>query len=548
MREPLPPQLLSAFRGPGSGVPSIQDRLPIAWGQTSLQSLENLEGNLALLEQHTLLAPLPTRDPLRAEAASVGATDFFPEAEADRDHPVRVRAVRARLQRLGYLDQDSEAETVEPDLRHAISQFQTDAGITSDGWVGAETWEALQELVAFEPSFTLTRWTVDGVYRPVLVRATQLRLKVLGLYPGRVTGIAEDGRLALQRFKFVVRQLALGEGTDGLSDTAAIDLLFAHDGMLRLLSDGADALLGMHLPIELKPAAIVSASLERRFLLHMIRVELWLLGYKPGELLDALNASTLKKALAQFWKDHASVVPEGLSLDVRERLHKYVQPHLFRAFGTLLSEERSITDREIITFVEANEESLRPLWYEAVRRPVFYIWDGLKRSFRWLGRQVGKFFGTVGKLVEQGIEYAREFVQHLAHVVYRGASGVLTVIRRAVATFLKGMGFYVRGEVRTPQMGPIACGLSVDCDSVLFVGADSTAENLEAFSLTMRVLPRALSAAAFVISEVIGLFLQFTIGPLGWLLVVTKLLKLGPRLWMHARELAEASEALDAAA
>ena len=154
----------------------------------------------------------------------------------------------------------------------------------------------------------------------------------------------------------------------------------------------------------------------------------------------------------------------------------------------------------------------------------------------------------MGEVVKRGIEYAREFVQHLVHVVYRGASGVLSVIRKAIATFLKGIGFYLRGEVRTSQMGPIACGLSVDCDSTLFVGTGATSEQLEAYTRTMRVLPRALSAASFVMSEVVGFIAHLTEGPLGWLIVVAELLRLGPKLWLHAQSLSTAADELDAVA
>ena len=77
------------------------------------------------------------------------------EVPTDLAGPGHEAALRKRLQRLGYLSAFHADRGV---FDAAIRKFQEEAGLVVDGWTGARTWEALQELFTFENPFNAARW------------------------------------------------------------------------------------------------------------------------------------------------------------------------------------------------------------------------------------------------------------------------------------------------------------------------------------------------------------------------------------------------------
>ena len=97
---------------------------------------------------------------IRSMPASEG--EFTPDEFGENN----LKALCDRLYRLGYLDKKpGKKYAIDNKLKDAIRAFQEEADLTVDGWVGAQTWQALQELFAFEPVTVLKTWLKDGKIR-----------------------------------------------------------------------------------------------------------------------------------------------------------------------------------------------------------------------------------------------------------------------------------------------------------------------------------------------------------------------------------------------
>ncbi len=145
-----------------------------------------------------------------------------------------VAEVRSRLHRLGLIE-DGRGEVFDPELDHAVRQFQQERGIGVDGIVGPQTFRRLEE----------ARWRLGDRVLSFLpghlvvgddVLALQERLTGLGFSPGRPDGIF--GRLT----DHAVREFQLNTGlpTDG---TAGPNTFRAMSRLTRTVSGGASTVL-----------------------------------------------------------------------------------------------------------------------------------------------------------------------------------------------------------------------------------------------------------------------------------------------------------------
>jgi hypothetical protein len=477
-------------------------------------ALLSLDRDLVTLEEQTALAPQP------------GLLGGRP-AEAQQ---LRAQALRLRLDMLGYLKGSSDGA-----LAQALRAFQQEAGLPVEGRANAQTWEALRELVTLESRLDLDRWyPPGGTPSPVLLRALQLRLQTLGLYPDDVRpGVHPD--IALARFKAVAYRFQLLPPTTLHPERELISLLFDHERMIAALGDSA--LPSSHLPL----LKVEDETPQRppdaygRFLLRLARNELWLAGYDVGDIREPVSAQKLQRALYDFWRD----AEPGLTDYEVERRSLYISDMLYRLFLQQRRERQEAPAEDIAGFVERNKGWFQRFWEKAILQPISFLWDGLVRSAQWLGQHAQALTGTIEELFQHGVERAKALVWNVLRVLFRKASDVITATRRAAVAFMEGIQGYLGGELRAS--GPVlaTCGLAIDCDATLVIGANTSTEALGALTQGMRRVSRAIDLARLVLIEVASIIARATQGPIGWILIISSLVRLGPVLVARVQALAE---------
>ncbi|MBJ6766012.1 peptidoglycan-binding protein [Myxococcaceae bacterium JPH2] len=498
----------------GGGMERAAQSVPSSWMDSAaesepeamrarFQAMHGLEAGMERFERGLALASLPAEDP------------FEDPQRMTRELEPRVRAVRARLALLGYSVRDVTSHRLDAPLRREVRRFQEEAGIVQDGWVGLETWMALQALITLEPPLDLSHWLLPGDEpRPALVRALALRLRMLG-FEAPATARAKALREPLARFKAVVRTLGL-DGGSALTDRAALELAFDDDALLSL---------GHMLQTPLLVEGSEDESEAVRFIRRLVRSELWLLGYDVGALDSRTDTDVgrrlLREALVAFWRDQehsdAELAARGGRIDealvkalAAEHSHAEVAPEL------------------VARFVAENPQEMKDVWTHTISRdPIFFLWDGLSRGARWLGRRltmVGDSLTTVASVLAKGVAHAKTFWWNLVRYAYQHASVVFTTLRKAMAMFVEGINPFLAGEMRVGAgNGLVACRLRLDGDLCVVVGPDAEpprlqdlTERLTRVGLCLRVGARAM---ALLTRETLQLFS----GGAGWIPLLTQL-------------------------
>jgi hypothetical protein len=151
------------------------------------------------------------------------------------DEAARLETVRTRLYLLGYLRTDSRRGEKDRTLEIAIQHFQGHAGLTIDGFVGEETWAALEDLLGLSGVPDLARWAAGDATSGLLRRAVGVRLEALGLLPRRTWSKHTIWR-GLRAFTRAAAHLRLTEAplktTISLETPQALEtlaVLFDHD-------------------------------------------------------------------------------------------------------------------------------------------------------------------------------------------------------------------------------------------------------------------------------------------------------------------------------
>ena len=113
------------------------------------------------LDQSEALSRLGLALDEAVELGQLGAKPQEPDEQAIR---ARRRVVGGYLFLLGYLAKNPAEKTSDDqddsDIKLAIRAFQRDAGLADDGWVGGETWDAIQAITSFEHPTNIGRGPV----------------------------------------------------------------------------------------------------------------------------------------------------------------------------------------------------------------------------------------------------------------------------------------------------------------------------------------------------------------------------------------------------
>ncbi|WP_181898398.1 peptidoglycan-binding domain-containing protein [Alteromonas aestuariivivens] len=397
-----------------------------------------------------------------------------------------------RLYRLGYLRRSApSAGTGKPgikrrqqarrknsrELKQALKVFQSEADIHNDGWLGMQTWNALQQLYTFEEPTHLAEWLVPR-RTAALNRSIELRLRVFGVVSDERNSVRTHGRnrksgvMVWQAFlSALVRMPATGQ------NAVALTYLYDLDKLTPLLSAQFDMLTS--------PDFIRAHPFVEDLLYNLLTIELWLYGFsgvKPGAHqsrlpLDDPRHNALAKAVAELCESEQLGSDSGQSnLQIIRRCLAYF------ALNEINGEERDSGAEAVVQAIEdmsADRQHAHMLSTE-IKRESWGSWlfDGLKRSFRWLIRQLKK-----------GVDWIQEKIRSLATAVKKMSVHVLSFYRRMVRVLSDGLSVFTQ-RVFSGSTLDVAICRDCDFDFKVFVSSSAGTQEVSAFLLRFNTLWR----------------------------------------------------------
>jgi hypothetical protein len=495
------------------------------------------------------LEPLPSHDRLEAMFGTIGVAEregvlsVLPEerSEVRRAEVLasRIVTVRTRLHLLGYLRRDTNRAEVDDGLRSALRRFQQDAALEVDGWVGPQTWQALEQLVDFESDPRIDHWTTHRETHPAVWRAVRLRLFVFGLIAKPTLRSGAKIQRGLRRFTAVVWSLGLtATRLEAGFSAEVLRLLFDLDGLTAGLAREAPA--GPRPPLDDIDRRDLE-EYEQRFMRSVASIELWLRGIQApldgrGELgptpsrlsLDA--TPSLGGALSEFWQSR------GRSADVMgfaDRSHT-VDRAFFRELRASDAEgEAGDVDGGSLMVYEqigALRQAERETVWEQMRSLGSRIWDGVKRVWRW----VRSLIRRVGTAIRQVLAWAR----NLARLAYRYALSSFAVVRRAIVATAAAVDFILRSPLEGSDAEHTVIVRDADLDLTLVTDPSGDASTGLTLARTLRGHGLAFQASISLVMRLVRLVIQVFSSmtlPSSWFGLILALV----RLFREIRSLAE---------
>lgn len=505
----------------------------IAQGTSRLDGLLALETDLDQAEAARIVLPLAESD-----------QRFF-TSEAGRAY---LPVLRDRLFRLGYLRVRKGPDQVDETLTKAIRKLQAEAGLTVDGWVGIQTWNALQELFAFEPTTCLDRWIDAKGMTPALRRAACLRLISLGFIPGRTTAGPGDlaGPLHEWRHILVLLEAPGISAATGLDTLELLTYLFDIDRLSTLVDEAAG-----HIAMVMTPGDDTDGARLQRFLGCLLKIELWLLGYehiKPdGKPLEIRREPARRRGgvgpkvrqrravdspgyrlIQRFWRDSGFPGEHGSAGHVLLqcfRLLAQMRDDVARSAPDEQS-ERKARAGGIISQLEETHSNDETHWQQ--RAFLARIWDGAKRVWRFLK-----------KLVKGALSRIRLLIR----AAYQLAADGFSLVRRAIRVFGEGMAMLTSPQIAGSNR-QIAMRHSADFDFQVFLDRETENDAVKRF---LEQLERRLGSLRSALRMLQLLFdaavdaVRLASGPWGWWRLLRALIDLNGRYDERDKAILQAS-------
>jgi hypothetical protein len=443
----------------------------------------------------------------------------------------RLRTVRTRLYLLGYLRKDNQRPYKDKGLEDQIKNLQEEAGLPVDGWVGPETWRALQELVSFEELPDIEHWLATCPDDKLLRRATGLRLHALGFLKKK-TMSERKVRRGLRDFVYVAKLLGLARH----DRTPAISLetltpLFDQDALVECLARLLDGFAGNHPPGDV--AAV------RRFAAHVAKIELWLLGYSVDLARADLDekglfpvqpagykgyyadpAYSFNTALYDFWKDAGQYAAKARGSTRQGLTGAFFQQLLALEGGTVEPDlDPAASEQLYAEIIKASEEktTLPQRMWAFIQDIGSRMWDGIKRAWRWFRRILDK--------AKPFLHWAR----NLARLAYRYALRIFDGVRRIAARTVEAIKFSAHHTVPGSQEPDFVVLREKDLDFHLYASSAFQASKLQAVTRELRKQARLfslgirmLAALTVAVSSVIKAAL---LPGVGWFVFVLSLVR-----------------------
>lgn len=474
----------SQIAGPAVGAPKSVDMI--------ISRIGALGADLTQSEADGLFVPLPLEKPKKSKDVS------------------RIKTIRNRLANLGYLLKDSGRPYVDEELEQAVRWFQEDADLEVDGWVGEQTWTALQELVSFESPSNLLRWFRGGQIKAPLKRAMGLRLFVLGLMENAPAAHPADPTEGMEAFGRVWDILNLGPVTSRASTSLEwVARLFDQDGLIGRLA-----------------SARVPSTLQERqsihgFLLNAAKIELWLSGYKVrpsgydlqprsmgGDKSDSsiwmISSSMTKylrlkknmrfyKALLSFWKDHEA---EGDRIKTLTANFMDTFPQFFQMIATEIQTDAVMTtsekQAEIERILKRYPKQIPTIW-DHVHKMGNRVWDGIRRVWGWLKT-----------LMRSGVKKVITLGSNLSRLIYDYALSAYSVVSNVFKSFGAMVRSITNPVVDGSNLKHIVMFHDKDFDFRVVVNSSAESKVVKALTRKVRRQTRMFVFACHVLSIVIS--------------------------------------------
>lgn len=440
---------------------------------------------------------------------------------------VRYPVIAENLYLLGYLK--SKRRNKKKRLQHsssfrkAVRQFQSDAALKCDGWVGHQTWSVLQTLVNFDTPIDVEQLRNErNQYRVAFKRAVELRLWVYGMAEKRpATNFRRITPTALKRFEQVATLLGAQEDTlhTLLDPEQLVQLAAKAEYQTLLIDDEAGANL-------------------RRFLLNLAKVELWLLGSdvkidgKDNHPVEGLPPKLRRVRVARGWQRkpvRTKAVQESVDqywADIlggnESTLAKHagkICPELFDSLSH--PEQYADTDaesetgenysREIFEKYEQDpdpEKRVEEAWRTG-KSLGMQLWDGLKRMWRW---------------IRKGVRKVVEFAKNAFRAFYRFAAKAFVILKTAIASFGDCMAQYLNKRVRTDS-DDIQVFMELDFDQYPVVAETADDEAVLQAAHAVRRFAAMFKLSCTIFGAFVDILKSAVAGLLGWARLLMVLVK-----------------------
>lgn len=450
------------------------------------------------------------------------------EAFEMQHQKIRIQTIASRLYLLGYLRRKFNPKRIHrkiDKIKRATLAFQKDANLTTDSWVGDETWYALDELVSFESTFTYEKWFENDRIKPevqnAMHRAIQLRLWSLGLYHKKPRPKSKLlTKRSLLKFGSILRMFYMRKKTFTADfNFETIQLLFDQEELTYAITTRSKPTSGsffLKLTKESDFKRTAERTLSKIFIVNCAKIELWLLGYDVAIDGDSNYKYAVEGDLWTAVYRYHQEFEEKSKAEARKLAMK-ITPKLFLSMGNALKSEESYkaddASEEIAQelFVKDNvaktTSNIQKAW-NFIKEKGMRLWDGLKRIWRWI-KKIGK------KVVS--------FIQNnLFKGFYRFVSKSFKIVTKGIGAIVKSIGVYIRGGMVTNGM---FFKFSKDMDTYVHIAKNISDEDAEAGSLALVKQSTAFKLGCKMVGYLFYFFKNLSLGLFGWAKILFSLLK-----------------------
>lgn len=491
--------------------------------------------------------------------------------EENEINPLRFSVMSEQLWLLGYLqkklDIDSAAKAQSSkSFKTAVRRFQREANLIVDGWIGNQTWRALDELVGFESEIKLADWAHDNAtYYKAFLRAAQLRLWSYGMANTKPSkNFSEVSHQNISRLKKALWSLGLiANYRDSIGHGELYSLLFDPDSLV-----AAAALCepdespkkdqeNKFRDRKLDAAEHVNVkAIKRRFLANLAKVELWLLGSDikidgkddfPVAGLPVRKVKTRIRAtitgrprfrtrevkdkevqiyLQHYWREFL-----GASKKKSKKQSKSISPNFFHSlrspelFDRQISPEFKEEDysQEIIKyFEEGDSKNLIEKSYDLIKKVGMILWDGLKRMWRW---------------IKKGAKKVVKFAKNMLRAFSRFALKAYTIVRTAFTALARSLEQYLSGHIDLNDDYTVTVFIKKDMDMQVFITKDNCYEEITIAKKALQRFSAMFMFSCRIIGALIDGIQSMITGLTGWAKLLMVLVKSYRKLKPAYREL-----------
>jgi hypothetical protein len=464
---------------------------------------------------HTALAgdkinQLGQFDDILEDARQKGIINDVPSNESEtfnyKTQQIRLQTIASRLYLLGYLKKKIPKKRIEKkleEIKAAVREFQIEANLKQDNWVGNKTWYALHELVSFESELKKDFWfsgdAIDEKRKNALHRAIQLRLWSIGLYknkPNKNFKLLETR--VLNNFRKILQIFLIGHSLPIAFNYDTISLIFDQERLTKAISKrsspGGES---FHLNTQGKNNRVV---LAQKFIVNTVKVELWLHGFKVR--IDGVNNYAIDLG-SDLYAEMISFYQTFMNKSKYEatELAKKIRPDIFLSINAICvnvsKDQEEDVSAEIATEMNSQQEIERAWTF--VKKKGLRLWDGMKRLWRWLKKVGKKVFSAIRDNVFKGF--------------FRFATKAYKIVKGGISAVIKSIGIYCKGQLNTPQMH---CSFSKDMDSMILVSTSMTDTNAQKAIDGFQNQSKAFSVGCRIIAWVFKIFKGVISGVIGW--------------------------------